>query len=168
MDNLSPIVEISKEMADSLSVLNPTAISENLLISAAYGNTSNNTTEISAPIDANGNLLREWSTAGVLTDTLRSFLKEMKIDSDTDQFSENTKSQLKKLLSEVKTNDQYDKIIFGILGDKKRRKQLSKPIYDFMLENNFTSDQVKIVKVAIGESDDNWIGKNKHYRLRLE
>jgi hypothetical protein len=37
-----------------------------------------------------------------------------------------------------------------------------------MVSNNLTTEQIKIVKVAIGEMDENWVGKNQFYYIRLE
>jgi hypothetical protein len=165
MDNLSPIVEISMKVADSLSALKPQNITNNELSNVPIETRQQLTL---AQVDSLDNANREWSTVGIFTKTIDTLLQEMEIDLNNKVFSDATSTQLKQLLKDFKKNAEYDKIVFGILGDKKRRKQLSQPIYEFMEANSFNSDQIKIVKVPIGDLDENWVGSNEFYRLRLE
>jgi len=92
----------------------------------------------------------------------------MEVNWNEEQFSKDTKVALQKLLTEIRKDNQYATVVFGVLGNKKRRKQLSQPIYDFLIESDLTIDQLKVIKVPIGDLDENWVGKNEYYRLRLE
>lgn len=172
MDNASPITVVTAEMADSIATLdsrlvdgteknyvNPNVTDE------AFDNFERLTLSEVDSIDAAN---RNWGTAGALTDTLRKVFAKMEVDFESDEFSKQTKTALFGLLDNISFDEQYEILTIGIMGKNKRRRELSLPFNLLLLEPDFAEFDIKIVKVEVGEMDENWVGKNKYYWFRLE
>ena len=109
----------------------------------------------------------DWQSNAEMPDSVKTFLKNMNVDFDNEEFSGSTKISLIYILGNMVRTKTYNTMTIGIAAKGKERERLRQPFLKFMQEFGISEERIKFKKVK-SEDAGNWIGKNEWYNINIE
>ena len=115
------------------------------------------------PVPATAN-----AEVGKFTEPIRLLWEQLQPDLEQGRFRDTDKASLERLVQEIINDGEYEKLVIGIMGKKKRRKMLMTPWQEWLEEHETLKSHIFFEEVPYGQAESKWVAKNKYYRVRLD